>query len=91
MALLISCWAPSQSAMSSPLAIASPPRPRISSTTSAAGSGVDAGAVVRAAQVVDHHLGALGGEQQRVLAPETPTGTGDDRHTPFECSHGPAR
>ena len=91
MALLISCWAPFQSAMSSPLAIASPPRDRISFTTSVAGPASTPDAVVRPAQVVDHHLGTLGGEQQRVLAPQASTGPGDDRDTPFECSHGSAR
>ena len=54
-------------------------------------SSVDATPVVGPAQVVDHHLRALGGEQQRVLAPQASPGPGDDRDTPFQCTHGPAR
>ena len=60
--------APSQSLMSSPLAMASPPMALISSTTCWAGVSVGALAVHGAAEVVDHDLGALVGQQQRVLA-----------------------
>ena len=31
----------------------------------------------RAAEVIDHHLGATGGQQQRMGAAETAAGTGD--------------
>ena len=44
------------------------------------GRGVRAAAVGRAAEVVHHHLGAFGGEEQGVLAADAPSGSGDDRH-----------
>ena len=64
--------APSQSEMSSPLATASPPMASISSTTSWAGPVGGAAAVHLAAEVVDHDLGALLGEHQRVLPADAP-------------------
>ena len=42
--------------------------------------GVAAGAVARAAEVVHQHVGAVRGEQQRVLAADAPAGAGDDAH-----------
>ena len=42
------------------------------------------------AEVVDDDLGALGGEQQGVLAPEPAAGAGDDRDPAVECPHGAA-
>ena len=51
------------------------------------GRPVVAGAVDRTAEVVDHHLGPLGREEQGVLAPDTPTGSGDDGDTSVQCSH----
>ena len=50
---------------------------------------VRAGTVVGAAEVVDDDLGALGGEQQRVLATDAAPGSGDDRDASLECSHEP--
>jgi hypothetical protein len=44
-------------------------------------------AVRVAAQVVDDDLGTFGREQQRVLAPQAPTGTGDDRDASVERTH----
>ena len=46
--------------------------------------GVAAGAVDRAAEVVDDHERAPAGEQQRVLPPEAATRAGDDRHLAVE-------
>jgi len=40
-----------------------------------------------AAEVVDHDLGALAREQQRVFAAETPAGAGDDRDASVERTH----
>ena len=88
-AVLTRRWAPSQSAMSSPLATASPPRGLDLGDDLVGRAVVGAGAVVGAAAVVDDDLGALGGEQQGVLAPEAAPGTGDDRHAPVESSHRP--
>jgi hypothetical protein len=48
---------------------------------------VAAGAVGRAAEVVDDHLGALGGEEDGVLAPDPPPGPGDDRHPSVKSTH----
>ena len=50
-----------------------------------------AGAVHRAAEVVDHHLGAAPGQLQRVLAAEAAAGAGHDRHLAVEADvrHGP--
>ena len=88
MAALISRCPPSQSATLSPLATASPPMALISSTTCCAGVTIAAGAVGGAAEVVDHDLGALRGEQQRVLAADAATGTGDDGDATVERTHG---
>jgi hypothetical protein len=55
---------------------------------------VVAGPVDVAAEVVDHDLGALGGEEQRVLAAEATSCTGDDGNAAVECTHdrqSPAR
>ena len=76
-----------RSATLSVLATASPPAARISSTTSWAGPGVRAAAVVAAAEVVDDDLRALAGEEQRVLAADAATGAGDDRDASVELSH----
>ena len=43
--------------------------------------------VLRTAEVVDHDLGALTREEERVLAPDPATGAGDDRDSPFQCAH----
>ena len=51
------------------------------------GTRVTAFAVHVAAEVVDHDLGAFGGEQQRVLTAETARRTGDDRNPSVECTH----
>ena len=67
-AVWIRRWPPSQSATSSVLATASPPRARISSTTCCAGPASAPTPSAAAAEVVHHDLGALPGEQQRVLA-----------------------
>ena len=48
------------------------------------GSLIAALAVVRPAEVVDDHLGALLGEQQRVLPTDPASGTGDDRDSSVE-------
>ena len=42
------------------------------------------------AEVVDDDLGALGGEEQGVLAPDAPSGAGDDRDPTVESAHGGA-
>ena len=42
------------------------------------------------AEVVDDDLGALGREEEGVLAPEAPAGAGDDRDPAVECPHGAA-
>ena len=86
-AVSISRLPPSQSATSSALATASPPAAVISSTTCWAGDAVVAGPVDGAAQVVDHHLGPFGGEQQGVLATDAATGPGDDGDPSVQCSH----
>ena len=80
-------WAPSAEATSSPLAMASPPKDRISSTTCSAARPVVARAVDGPAEVVHDHLGALGGEQQCVLTAQAAPRTRDDRHPPFERTH----
>ena len=49
-----------------------------------AGSGVTAGTVDRAADVVDDHERTPAGEEHRVLAPEAAARTGDDRHLAVE-------
>ena len=41
-------------------------------------------------EVVDDDLGALGGEEARVLATEAPAGARDDRDPAVECPHGAA-
>ena len=43
-----------------------------------------AGAVARAAEIVDHHLGAAAGELERISAAEAAAGAGDDRGPAFE-------
>ena len=48
------------------------------------GSLIAALAVVRSSEVVDDHLGALLGEQQRVLPADPASGTGDDRDSSVE-------
>jgi hypothetical protein len=53
------------------------------------GGRVTAGAVGRAAQVVDHDGGAFPREQQGVLPPEPAPGPGDDGHAAVECSRLP--
>ena len=81
--------APSQSLMSSPLATASPPMATISSTTSWAGPLSLPSPSIVAAEVVDDDLGAVVGEQQRVLAADAPTRPGDDRDPSFvQPAHG---
>ena len=52
------------------------------------GRAVVARAVDGAAEVVDDDLGALGGEQQRVLAADAAARAGDDGDASVECSHG---
>ena len=74
MAALTRRWPPSQSATLSPLATASPPIALISSTTCCGRRAVAAGAVGGAAEVVDDDLGALGREEQRVLAADAAPG-----------------
>ena len=49
--------------------------------------GVGAGALGRSAEVVHHDLGALGGEQERVLPPDPPPCSGDDGHPALELVH----
>ena len=49
--------------------------------------GVGAHALHGATEVVDHHLGAFGREEQRVLTPESATGTGHYAHPSIEQSH----
>src|SRR5690606_23451140 len=51
---------------------------------------VGAFALGAAAQVVDHYLGAMLGEQQRVGAADTAAGAGDDDHLVFktDVAHG---
>jgi hypothetical protein len=48
---------------------------------------VAAGAVDRTAQVVDHHLGPFGGEEEGVLTADAATGPGDDGDPSVECTH----
>ena len=48
---------------------------------------VGAGAVGAAAEVVDDDLGALAGEQQRVLPADAPAGPGDDGDPAVELAH----
>ena len=44
--------------------------------------------VQRAAEVVHDDLGALVGEEQRVLAPDAATGSGDDCYATVQRTHG---
>ena len=74
-----SCPACAKSATSAPLAIASPPAPRISSTTSAAGVRSPPLPSRRHAEVVHHDPRALAREAERVLAPEAAPRPGHDR------------
>ena len=85
--MLIRRSAPSQSETSSPLATASPPIALISSTTSCAGPRRAPDAVHLAAEVVDHDLGAVLGQHQRVLAADAASGSGHDADP---SSHIPA-
>ena len=78
---------PAKSATLSVLATASPPRALISSTTSWAGPGVGARAVLRPAEVVDHDLGSLAGEQQGVVPADASPGARDHRDTTVQCAH----
>ena len=72
-------WAtPASSVTDAPLAIAVPPAALISVTTFSAAAEVAAGAVHRAAQIVDHHLGAAPGEIERMRAPQAAARAGDD-------------
>ena len=84
MAASTRCWAPSQSATSSPFTIASPPIASMSATTSAAGPVVGlARAVELGADVVDDDTGALAGQLERVAAAEAPPGAGHDHDSSF--------
>ena len=47
-------------------------------------------AVQPGTDVVDDDTGALGGEQERLLAADAPSRAGDHRHLPVEQSHGDA-
>jgi hypothetical protein len=76
-----------QSETLSVLATASPPAPR-SRRRPARRSGVGAGAVVAAAEVVHDHLRAVLREQQRLFAADAAAGPRDDRHASVEQSHG---
>ena len=62
-----------QSATSAPLATASPPMARMVVDHLAGRAGRAALAVALGAEVVDHDLGSLAGELERVLAPDAPT------------------
>ena len=66
MVCLTRCATPASSLTEAPLAMASPPAALISATTFSAACGIAAGAVQRAAQIVDHHLGAAPGQIQRM-------------------------
>ena len=46
-----------------------------------------AGAVARTAEVVDDDAGALAGERQRVLAPQSAAGSGDDDDAILHSGH----
>jgi hypothetical protein len=41
-----------------------------------------------AAEVVDHHLGAVPRADQRLFAPDPAPAAGDQEHLPFKQSHG---
>jgi hypothetical protein len=47
------------------------------------GRGVGAAAVDACAEIVDHDLGAVRGQHQRMLAPQSPAGAGHDRNPSF--------
>jgi len=51
------------------------------------GGRVGATALLVAAEIVDDNLGALAGEEQRVLATEAASRAGDDGHPAVQCSH----
>ncbi len=51
------------------------------------GGGVGTATLLVAAEIVDHDLGALAREQQRVLAPEPATRAGDDGDATLQCTH----
>ena len=78
--------APFQSETSSPLATASPPLALISFTTCWAGPDIVALAGAVAAQVVHHHLGAMLGQHQAMLAADAARAAGHDRHPSFAQS-----
>ena len=78
---------PSQSATSSWFAIASPPKDRDLLDHLLGGRRRLGLAVQAAAEVVHHDLGALCGEQERVLASDAPPRAGDDRHAAVQCTH----
>ena len=82
--------APCGSATLSPLATAMPPAFLISATTCCGDLDVGALALGRAAEIVDHDLGALGGGQQRDLAPDAAPRAGDDDHLAFNALAGHA-
>ncbi len=64
------------------------PSPSISATTCCGRREIVAGAVDRAAEVVDHDLGAVAGEAEGVLAADAAAGAGDDRDAAFaEAGH----
>ncbi len=73
--------------MSSPLTAASPPFALISATTSSAGCSSGRRAGQPGTDVVDDDPGALLGQQERLLAPDAPSGSGDDGHLAVEQSH----
>ena len=78
---------PSHELMSSPLTAASPPLSLIRATTSSAGCS-SCGLAGQRPDVVDDDLGALAGQQERLLAPDASAGSGDDGHFAVEQSHG---
>ena len=89
-AVLIRRWPPSQSATLSRVGdrLAAHRRDLVDDLF---GRGaVASGAVGRAAEVVDDDLGALRGEQQRVLATDAAPGAGDDGYPTFERTHDAA-
>ena len=88
MAALTRRWPPSQSATSSALAMASPPEALDLVDHLLGRRAVVARAVDGPAEVVHDHLGALLGEQQRVLAADAAARPGDDGDAPVERSHG---
>ena len=77
-----------QSAMSDPLATASPPAAVISSTTRCAGAAAAGGRSVQTdTDVVDHDARTLGGEGQRVRATDAAARSGDDDDSAVDHAH----